>query len=356
MQRRIAFVIDNPNYHGGAHVATYALIDRLRQDGHEVEIISPVIPLSGIRKFVRGVVTHLNIGWYPDWTLDPDHTMRDKLATFDTVCCLGEPSVCRKIVSNLSKKVRKVMIVHTDYVVWSQFTKEARVTTRFDRWWYKRFDRIAVVGSPNAERLKRYMPAIADKVVPFHNLLSLKQHPHSTEKNAIPRILTLMRYGDPPKKTDRYFTVVQYLKANDVMFDWWCFGDSDQIEYYRQMAKDMYVDDCFHVEGHTSRVAEELCKSDLMVLLSAYEGLPNTIYESFMCGTPVFCTNVGAIADQVEEGKNGWLVADNTDEICKRLLDTLKDVTLIENVKNNLSSYHYDNEEAYKEYDKILIE
>ena len=154
---KIAFVIDDPDFHGGAHVATFALIDRLRKDGHHVDVVSPDIPVKGLRKYVRGVITHLHIGWYPDWTLDPNGVIRKNLSAYDTVCCLGEPSFCRKLVSDLPHYVRKVMLIHTDYVYWRTLSALTREYTRFDQWWYARYDCIGVIGTENAKKMAKFL-------------------------------------------------------------------------------------------------------------------------------------------------------------------------------------------------------
>jgi glycosyltransferase involved in cell wall biosynthesis len=47
---------------------------------------------------------------------------------------------------------------------------------------------------------------------------------------------------------------------------------------------------------------------DLMVLPSLTEGFPNVVLESFACAKPVIATNVGGVAEVVEDGVNGILV------------------------------------------------
>ena len=351
---KIAFVIDDPHFHGGAHVATYALIDRLRADGHTVDVVSPGVPTKGVRKWVRGIITHLHIGWYPNWTLDPDGSIRKKLASFDVVCCVGEPSINRKLVSNLPSGVRKVIMIHTDYVYWRKLSPLTKEYTRYDRWWYARYDCIGVVGKMNACKMANALPQLAGKIMPFHNLFLKEKRIHVQRKRACPRIVTLMRVGDPQKNTDRYLEVIRRLKDNHIAFDWYVYGGDEAISHYNKMICEMGIDDCFHLEGYTADPMVKLAHADLSILLSDYEGLPNTIYESFLCGTPVFSTNVGSIAEQIQEGVNGWLVENDTEAIFKKLRQVLTNPTLLVQVSHNLKNYEYDNDSAYREQCKIL--
>lgn len=351
---KIAFVIDDPQFKGGAHVATYALIERLKADGHYVDVVSPVVPTKGVRRWVRGVITHLHIGWYPDWTLDPDGKIRAKLSTYDVVCCLGEPSINRKFVSNLPRCVRKVIMIHTDYVHWRSLSSLTKEYTRYDKWWYSRYDCIGVVGEVNARKMANALPHLAKKIMPFHNLFLKERRVHAQHGRECPSIVTLMRVGDPPKKTDRYLEVIRRLKGEHIAFDWKVYGGDSAIPHYNKIIKEIGIDDCFHLEGYTDDPMGKLAEADLSVLLSDYEGLPNTIYESFLCGTPVFSTNVGSVTEQIQEGENGWLVENDTEAIIKKLKIVLTNPALIVKASLNLSSYEYDNDTAYREQCKIL--
>jgi glycosyltransferase involved in cell wall biosynthesis len=48
--------------------------------------------------------------------------------------------------------------------------------------------------------------------------------------------------------------------------------------------------------------------ADVFCLASAREGCPNVVLESLACGTPVVATDVGAVAEVVADGENGYLV------------------------------------------------
>lgn len=50
-------------------------------------------------------------------------------------------------------------------------------------------------------------------------------------------------------------------------------------------------------------------ESQMFVLPSLREGQPLTLLEALGCGMPVVATNVGAIPETIEDGKNGYLVS-----------------------------------------------
>lgn len=57
--------------------------------------------------------------------------------------------------------------------------------------------------------------------------------------------------------------------------------------------------------------------ADATILLSEIEGTPNVILESLACNTPVIATKVGNIQDIIKDGKNGFLIEPNPEEIAE---------------------------------------
>jgi len=212
------------------------------------------------------------------------------------------------------------------------------------------------VGTENARKMSEVMPKLAYRIKPFHNIFEKKGIEHTNEVHSVPRIVTLMRIGDPPKKSERYLEIVRRLKDVGLKFDWHVYGNGDQLDEYRQKCKELCIDDCFHLDGYTENPMEKLAEADLMVMLSVYEGLPNTIYESFLCGTPVLSTNVGGIAEQIHDDYNGWLVENDVDASFEKLKVLLSHPTLLKQANKNLTDYKYDNENAYKENCKLLFD
>ncbi|MCP2349164.1 glycosyltransferase [Nonomuraea roseoviolacea] len=59
--------------------------------------------------------------------------------------------------------------------------------------------------------------------------------------------------------------------------------------------------------GCVPDAARLIAASDLLVLSSAYEGLPVVVMEALAAGVPVVSTKVGGVPELVEDGKNGYL-------------------------------------------------
>jgi len=66
------------------------------------------------------------------------------------------------------------------------------------------------------------------------------------------------------------------------------------------------------IEAGTITSAEKMAlaysASDLFVIPSLEDNLPNTVLESLACGTPVVGFRIGGIPDMIQDGENGFLV------------------------------------------------
>jgi glycosyltransferase involved in cell wall biosynthesis len=72
-----------------------------------------------------------------------------------------------------------------------------------------------------------------------------------------------------------------------------------------------------HLLGARSQdeVASFLRASDLLLLSSAYEGMPRCVVEALGCGVPVVTTKAGEVNLLIDQGKNGYIVEPKDPEL-----------------------------------------
>lgn len=79
-------------------------------------------------------------------------------------------------------------------------------------------------------------------------------------------------------------------------------------------------------EGSKMELAKHLSASDIYLLPSLSEGVPNSILEASSIGLPIISTTVGGIPEVVQHGKTGLLVAPaNSDELAKQIEQLVRD-------------------------------
>jgi glycosyltransferase involved in cell wall biosynthesis len=78
--------------------------------------------------------------------------------------------------------------------------------------------------------------------------------------------------------------------------------------------------------GYKHNAVEYAKASDLLVLPSIYEGLPNVVLEAMAIGTPVIATNIYGISELIQDNVNGLLVPPrNVEEIVRAVTHMIDD-------------------------------
>lgn len=114
--------------------------------------------------------------------------------------------------------------------------------------------------------------------------------------------------------------------------------------------------------GNRSDIPTMLCSADGMCLTSNYEGLPVILLESIAAGCIPICTAVGGIMDVIDEGVDGFLANEVSDDSfylamqrCLNLSETARE-KMKENCLRKSESYSISHcSKAYLEYYQTLL-
>jgi starch synthase (maltosyl-transferring) len=86
-------------------------------------------------------------------------------------------------------------------------------------------------------------------------------------------------------------------------------GKGPEREHLRRMSADRGIADRVHFAGWRSDVPAILARSDLLVLPSAWEGMPNVVLEAMASGLPVVASNVEGVAELLGPDADAQTVA-----------------------------------------------
>jgi len=112
------------------------------------------------------------------------------------------------------------------------------------------------------------------------------------------------------------------LKSDNIKIH--LYGDGE-LEEVRQQVKAAGVADKVAVHGWIdgSRKDETFREANVLLLPSYHEGLPISVLEALAYGLPVLATDVGGIAEAVENGVNGYLISPGDCDVLANRMDQL---------------------------------
>jgi glycosyltransferase involved in cell wall biosynthesis len=106
-------------------------------------------------------------------------------------------------------------------------------------------------------------------------------------------------------------------------------GDGQLMEALQEESRKLGIEDHVIFSGYCAEVPALLQEVDIKVISSLSEGIPLTLFEAMAAGCPVVSTNVGGIAEILEEGVTGFLVPPrDVDALAEKIILLLSNTAL----------------------------
>lgn len=134
-------------------------------------------------------------------------------------------------------------------------------------------------------------------------------------------------------------------------------GDGMLCDELHSLSTDLGIDRNVSFVGHQNEVESWLRKSRIFVLTSDSEGLSLSLMEAMTCGLPAVVSNVGDLADLVEDGVNGYLVPRRCPEaFAARIIELLTDSRKLKAFSRaaHRSAMRYETQATTRRWDNII--
>ncbi len=168
--------------------------------------------------------------------------------------------------------------------------------------WYDRLDRYTAFLSNQRLSVSQ---AIQDKVPAkshvLNNFIAMPNAVSGSQTDSARQQIAFVGRLSHEKGPDRFIKLAQ--EHPEVTFT--LYGDGDMRDELTNHASDNV-----RFAGFQTNMAQCWGEIDLLVITSRFEGLPMTAIEAMARGIPVLSLNVGAIANLIEDQKNGWIASD----------------------------------------------
>jgi glycosyltransferase involved in cell wall biosynthesis len=137
-------------------------------------------------------------------------------------------------------------------------------------------------------------------------------------------------------------------------------GEGDARPVFEEQVAKLGLQSSFMFLGRRSDIPDVLASSDIAVLPSRAEGLPNAVLEYMAAGLPTIASRVGGNAELIEDGVTGLLVRpEDSQALAGALLRLLRDPELSRRMAANgqkVAIENYSFERLIREVDALYTE
>lgn len=104
------------------------------------------------------------------------------------------------------------------------------------------------------------------------------------------------------------------------------YGKGPLEETLRGMIEENHLSDNIMLKGWTNNTLDEYSKSDMYVMSSSFEGMPNALMEAMATGLPCVSTDCETgPSDIINDGENGFLVpVDDVDALSEKIIRVIE--------------------------------
>jgi glycosyltransferase involved in cell wall biosynthesis len=296
----------------------------------DVTLVAPLAPVSTLRESSNRVgvsrFENMKVRVLPSANFRPLRWLRQWPSLWSCIgkadlVCANIPDESGFLAAVICKLRNKPLLVQVlgDWRVATLFAGRPGIIRTIKSWFGEWMSRVTV---RNAKLVFTQGRALFDKCVSLNPEATKSALVHSTlteeaffETNATSfheplRILTVCRL-EPGKGLDVLARALQSLHGRALRLEWWCVGQGPAERALKGLVESLKISETVKFMGyvhHGSGLFQLYRESDIFVLPSFHEGIPNAVLEAMAHSMPIVTTNVGSLGSVITHGVEGILI------------------------------------------------
>ena len=152
--------------------------------------------------------------------------------------------------------------------------------------------------------------ADAEKCAVVYSGLNLEDFPFQKQKKFQPNKIKILSVGRAHWKKGYSFALdaMKILKDHGVSFEYRIIGGKDEELIYQVsdlgLGEEVFLEDNLPFEA----IKSAMTNTDVLLMPSVEEGIPNVVLEAMALGTVVISTDCGGISEVIKDGESGFIV------------------------------------------------
>lgn len=184
------------------------------------------------------------------------------------------------------------------------------------------------------EELFNIKPKVFYNSLPTKLYQNIQSKPLEIDLNKL-NICTICRL-DTGKGLDLLIDAAVILKENNININWYVVGTGKLSNWLKTAIEEHELHEIVKPLGFVFNTGNIIKKMDFLVHPSRFEGKSNTVDEALYYCKPVVATNFETVYEQINNGKNGFIVNMDGKEIANKIMKLANKLHLLEVMKNNI--------------------
>ena len=249
---------------------------------------------------------------------------------------------------------KKIAWIHNDF-------RSAKHPKKYDYKYFKDFELVTI----SEECARIVEEEFADLHKHVHNIANITSStvtrnraeefiPEEFDKDGF-NILSIGRLSEQ-KGFDFAIEAAAMVKDAGKKFKWFIIGDGGLHDKLQSMIDEKKLNDYFYLLGPRDNPYPYIKNCDLFAQTSRYEGKSVVLDEAKIIGAPIIVTKYPTVFDQIEDGKEGYIVEINSKAIAEGVIDLIDNKEKRDEISNYLLAHEYGNQSEIEKYIKVIDE
>jgi glycosyltransferase involved in cell wall biosynthesis len=239
-------------------------------------------------------------------------------------------------VAQKVKAMKKVAWIHNDF-------KTTGLRIENFKKYLKEYDEFFAVSEQLKIEFQERIPEFCNKVKVFYNILPVEKilslvdefYPVEYSMDEKIKILSVGRLKEQ-KGFDLAIKACYILKEQKHNFVWYIIGEGEQWKVLTQNILSLGLQEHIKFLGVRENPYPYIKNCDIYVQPSRHEGYATTISEAKVLCCPIVFTDVAGAREQLIDGKTGYIVSVDENEIAIAVCKLITDINLRKYFSNNL--------------------
>lgn len=217
-----------------------------------------------------------------------------------------------------------------------------------DTYGYKKAEKIIAVSELLAEKLKKYRPQYAEKIIAVNNLIDIErikrmsaEEPETKFPKERFNIVSCGRLSEAKGMDIAVSACGELVSAGFTNIRWWIVGGGPEEDALREQIAKLHLEEYVMLLGMRSNPYPYIRMADLYVQPSRFEGHCVTVMEARILAKPILATK-NAAREQINNGCDGMLCDTDASSIAGGIRVLIEHSELREKFKKALEHQDFD--------------